>query len=427
MKLLTVFCLLVFVNRASAATINADSPSRDDVATAVTASSNDDTVAIPAGTATWTSSLTISKGITLQGAGVGQTIIKDGIAGSTPFLVWDMPSSLTCRLAHITFTNGGRTDQAFSGNIQINGQTATNNTARMVVELCEFRELFGVAIQAVNVIGVFSSNRYSGVPTSRFVNVFNLGWDGGVYGDRSYTDVNRFGTELFLFIEGNTFSYPIDNYAFSDSWMGSRYVVRYNSFTNGWVEAHGTDSGNRYRGTRAVEAYMNVFTGNDSGAYVMNFRSGVVLCWSNTASGYTASPRFELAAYRVNEGTWVPWGQADGSNQWDTNNTGVLQEALDQPGRSGGSLITGDTPVLPWTAGENNQVDDPCYEWANTEDGGNLTWEIGQSCIRTQEHYYAELAMPGYTPFTFPHPLVSGSATRNLNVGTMRAGTFNAR
>ena len=61
-----------------AATINAQSVSLADVRAAVTLAQNGDTIVVPAGTATWASTLTINKPITLQGAGIGQTIIIDG-------------------------------------------------------------------------------------------------------------------------------------------------------------------------------------------------------------------------------------------------------------------------------------------------------------------------------------------------------------
>src|SRR5207248_11315601 len=42
---------------------------------------NGDTITIPAGTFNWTTKVTISKSITLLGAGVGNTIIKDAVQG----------------------------------------------------------------------------------------------------------------------------------------------------------------------------------------------------------------------------------------------------------------------------------------------------------------------------------------------------------
>lgn len=46
-----------------------------------------DTITIPAGTFTWTAQVHLTKGITLQGAGVGTTIILDDVQ-DIPFLQW---------------------------------------------------------------------------------------------------------------------------------------------------------------------------------------------------------------------------------------------------------------------------------------------------------------------------------------------------
>ena len=61
------------------ATINAKSVSFGDVRSAVASAKDGDTVAVPAGSATWTSSLNITKNITLQRAGAESTIIVDDV------------------------------------------------------------------------------------------------------------------------------------------------------------------------------------------------------------------------------------------------------------------------------------------------------------------------------------------------------------
>src|SRR5207247_10296580 len=64
-----------------AATHTAASCSRYDVGNAVNSAGNGDTVLIPAGNCTWTTNLTIAgKHLTLQGAGSGLTIIRDGVS-----------------------------------------------------------------------------------------------------------------------------------------------------------------------------------------------------------------------------------------------------------------------------------------------------------------------------------------------------------
>jgi hypothetical protein len=71
-----LFVLLGLLWHASgeAAAINAASCSTANVQAAINASTNGDTVAIPAGTCAWTSGVTVNKGITIQGAGSGRII-----------------------------------------------------------------------------------------------------------------------------------------------------------------------------------------------------------------------------------------------------------------------------------------------------------------------------------------------------------------
>jgi hypothetical protein len=80
-----------------------------------------------------------------------------------------------------------------------------------------------------------------------------------------------------------------------------------------------------------------------------------------------------------------------------------VDHALDQPGRALGSLITGDTPVRPrsW----NDQVTEPCYSWNN----GHVNFGGGPG-VRINEHYFNDTPMPGYTEFTYPHPLTKSLA-----------------
>lgn len=57
------------------ATLNAASPNLNDVVSAINSAAAGDTVVVPAGTATWSSGISISKALTLQGAGMEETKI----------------------------------------------------------------------------------------------------------------------------------------------------------------------------------------------------------------------------------------------------------------------------------------------------------------------------------------------------------------
>jgi hypothetical protein len=90
-----------------------------------------------------------------------------------------------------------------------------------------------------------------------------------------------------------------------------------------------------------------------------------------------------------------------------------VDQALDQPGRVGGSLIVGRPPSPP--TGWNDQATEPCYSWSNTREGGaHVNFSAGDTVIRQGEHYFNDTAMPEYKPYVYPHPLVSGQPMPTL-------------
>src|SRR5436190_8817507 len=64
-------------------------------------------------------------------------------------------------------------------------------------------------------------------------------------------------------------------------------------------------------------------------------------------------------------------------------------------------------PPLP--PGWNNQVTEPCYMWNNGPE--QVRFSSGAGTIRAGEHFFHDTPMPGYTPYTYPHPLVTGTGT----------------
>src|SRR5439155_21897597 len=112
---------VLFVGASSAMQariINAASPSLADVRGAIASAADGDTVIVPAGTAAWTSALTIKKGITIQGqttvnsdTGVCNdlTILQDnfpaGYTGGEGFFHCTVNTGQFLRITGITFTN----------------------------------------------------------------------------------------------------------------------------------------------------------------------------------------------------------------------------------------------------------------------------------------------------------------------------------
>jgi hypothetical protein len=93
----------------------------------------------------------------------------------------------------------------------------------------------------------------------------------------------------------------------------------------------------------------------------------------------------------------------------DTFKIYKVNQAIDQPGRARGSLITGNPPIRPtaW----NDQVTEPCYAWNNVSGGTQrVGFGRGNLVVRPGEHYFNNTPMPGYVPYTYPHPLVSNAS-----------------
>jgi hypothetical protein len=121
---------------------------------------------------------------------------------------------------------------------------------------------------------------------------------------------------------------------------------------------------------------------------------------SNTLTGY----------YHSGYGGGVTWNAGD---QYQIHRVLI---SLDQPCRGQGDLITGDfdhpinartgTPAWP------QQLLEPAYLWNNvyTPTGTRINLELSIGAfvvLREGRDFYNETPMPGYTPFIYPHPLVT--------------------
>ena len=94
--------LLGVAIQANAATVTANSCSKNDVQTAVTSAGRGGTVTVPAGSCTWSSTLNLSYGITLTGAGVDTTTVNSSRRRHFQSLLFRMPlRSLIARISRL--------------------------------------------------------------------------------------------------------------------------------------------------------------------------------------------------------------------------------------------------------------------------------------------------------------------------------------
>lgn len=348
------FVINPYAGGGGSTNIVAASCSYTDVAAAVATSVDGDVVTIPAGTCTWTNTLVVTKAITLQGAGVGSTIIKDGhqVFGNE-IMDWTLVSNKVSRLTAIEFQDDGASANGprfrFSG---------TNLDARRIrIDNCYFNQLNGPVGIWYTCLGVFHSNvivgKASGIPA--FIGqVLDSSWgyaiDTPAWGDGSWVDDDLLGTANAMFFEDNIITNLFTTSLTAlDGHSGTRYVFRYNTMDRGSLEVHGAEA-TRTRSGRTVEAYKNTFTGNDTRSTVGYFRGGVGVCWSNTISGWTASANWALLDNRsYNNDLFAPIYGADGRNLWDKNNAG--NPFVTGTCSSAGSLTMTDN-MMTWTVNQ---------------------------------------------------------------------------
>ena len=115
-------------------------------------------------------------------------------------------------------------------------------------------------------------------------------WDGGVWGDKSWTAEHSFGTAENVFIEDCLFENTTTiNTAITDSYAGHRLVIRFCTFINYRIASHGTGDGSgRNRSGVHWEIYGNTFTQTPAtSANVEHHRGGSVIRFMNTVNGHS--------------------------------------------------------------------------------------------------------------------------------------------
>jgi len=339
---------LVLLSWTEAATITAANASFAAVSTAVGLAANGDTVVVPAGTATWTSTLSITKGITLQGSGIGSTTLQDDTprpAGQGLIFV-SLTSTQRFRLTGFTFAKGTSTVVKNGGIVTIGGASSA-----VRVDHCYFQSTYsGQSL-------VISGTTYGVCDHCRFdckSNIMaevrnggstNKGWE-------AWADYPYFGTNKFFFFEDNT-TYNLSTVlgrALPDASNGGRYVFRHNTVNDANFAWHGTE-GAWLLGTRTVEIYGNsmIHTGTNGGMAVYsmgNVRSGTILFHDNTYTGQWAScGAIHLHPFRQ-FWTAANWHGADGTNPWDLNDPTTYYTGTNVGVTSGSS-----TPIVSGNIG----------------------------------------------------------------------------
>ena len=345
--------LLLLPSLVSAATINAASCNQTDVQSAIDSSQDGDIIMIPAGNCVWTDDATLGKDITLQGAGTGQTIISR--PGDNIFYT-SGESANGFRVTGIEFRS---CTQCF----YLDGTGIPKEAAKdFRIDNCKFKDALVAFETDGGSRGVLDHN------------IFEDSYGARIYGsnDASATFPFSLGTENAVFFEDNIITVSagasLDHFIASNS--GSHYVIRHNSFTYDsslWdvIDAHGycEVAG---RGSFTWEVYNNTFTLPDSLNRVMRFRGGQGVVHDNIF--LSSAPSYPIVV--------TDYMTCSGSSCVDTCSGYPCKDQI--------------------TAS---------YFWNNKFE--NMVLNVTNDCpdVIQENRDYWNSEMPGYTSFTYPHPL----------------------
>jgi len=332
---LAVVGSLVCAPLAEATTYAAASCSYADVSAQADASMNrslvdGDTVTVPACQPgiSWTQTLKITKGITLKGAGIDQTVLIDDVwDGMTRQPIISVScGSVDVTLRDFTIKRGtmSSTTPVTVGTIRLFCDNGVSG--RPIIKSVKLHDPNSNSfITAYGGLGggVFDSTFIGSMGSSNImVATFLISYRGvGGYGDNSWAQPTSLGSSNFFFIERNTFTTTAGGVGtVLDAYQGSRVVVRNNTVTDQDVCGdHGLDSGGRNRSSRVIECYRNSATYSNKQAVMAIRRGGTGMYFGNTKMGAGTLGMFVQGMnYRDVDG-FAPWGACDGGGSWDDN------------------------------------------------------------------------------------------------------------
>jgi hypothetical protein len=288
---LILISLTMSVSPLRAATWNAASVSQSDVAAAIASAAAGDTVQIPAGTATWSGSVTVNKAITVAGAGTNSTQISG--AG---FVLKPGVDKLT-RLTGIHFYQSSWTPQYIVN--------CVGNCKQFRIDHCKFSRGFHVLNFNPNggtgatgpAFGVVDHNTFYNPNVAVFVVDVENG-DGQTWGSQAWARPLTPGTTNSVVIEDNVFFTDNEINGSNNNQMlygfcGGRATFRHNihtatgSYGITSIDAHGEyAAASGLASTVMFEVYSNTFNIN-SIEQIFTLRGGRHIWFDNkiTAGG----------------------------------------------------------------------------------------------------------------------------------------------
>lgn len=386
-----IIIILAAASAAMAQTITAANCSESAVQGAITSAPAGWTVLVPAGNCTWSPNVTVAdKALTIQGAGVGQTVIAGGGV--------NLRKSAS-RITGFTFNLGGSTvNVEGSVGFRLDHNTITSPSAGSPFCLQIVGSLNGTRSNTPSE-GLIDNNNFTNCRIVVFGEYFDTG------GSDRWADPLDLGTGRAVYVEDNTAQ--VTNCVqgstgvlcnFVDANVGGRYVARFNTIVNAYFEMHG--AGEFTRAARLAEIYHNATilqTGsiNPLAGYFapLNQRGGFSLMFHNTFTPDHPDPAIGIG-YERSADPQGSWGTCNGAQFVDGNELPNGYLCRDQTGASTDSVYWGS----PWTNPSSVQAKAPAYLWRNTQPNGEIVVQTDSPhTLQNRDWYKYNAAFNGTT------------------------------
>ena len=364
-------------------------------------------IVIPAGSATWSSALTITDSITLEGQTSGcPDACDDGTkltsGGSNRLIDVSVSTDKTIDISGFTLDADGYDRVMYVGNTS--EDTPLSN---LRIHHNEIENTIATAILLENLVFcLIDHNKF----TSNYGDVKILGDNANSW--TLYPALVNLGSVNYVYIEDNV-STGFNHLAVS-SGEGARWIFRYNSIDgsstatgDSFFDIHG-DTQNR--GCVAVEIYENVFP-NASARRGIDFRGGTGIIYNNDwGSSSVYGGRTNIR--EEHDGcTYDPPG-CDGSSGGDEVNNSYIWNVTQTS--TGNDIDVVEADVY-------EHIEEDTSWWDDNDNGSdNFTHDVAASkpgtcsdddcywCTDTKQLYRCDGANNWtliYTPYTYPHPL----------------------
>lgn len=418
---------------AGATTRTATTCNASDVQAKINASSDGDIVQIPAGICTWSTAVTVKRGITIQPVpATSPTITMNEVSGACGTLAVRADTSASFFLTGLTIFGGGIPGVCDAA-VTI-GTTASTKTFRI------FGNTFDDNSPTSPVVVIKQTGIGPGLIDSNTMNA-HTGADEFIqnWGSATPLDGSTWTTDVVpgslnaLYIESNTYNHIYNLTSNSavvsavSNYYGARYVFRYNTLNLGfYIDAH---MGNSTTGTGARwgEIYQNTFVlpGTQPGqpfhqGSYWNIRGGSGLFYNNHSSGtpfQNVPPGWSFGQLRGSSdqqsGAWpLKWQIGRGVRQ---NHSPPYAWGNDFLTTGGGSSFPSYVQVGPTTNSSTCIANGTTRGHpANFCDGVNVGAGAQPTLTRCQSAADVTAGCPvtyTYTPAPFPHPLRAATST----------------